>query len=119
MNNNYKSNEIVTACVTGIENYGIFVRLDENYSGLIHISEISENFVRNVNDFAIIGDKIKAKVLEVDDENYQLKLSIKSLGTFRKKDNRAKIIETTQGFSSLESHLEGWINNKMEEINKN
>ena len=113
-----KVNDIVTGIVTGIETYGIFINVDD-YSGLIHISEISENFVRNVNDFAIIGDKIKAKVLEVDDENHQLKLSIKSLGTFRKKDNRAKIIETTQGFSSIESHLEGWINNKMEEINKN
>lgn len=113
-----KVNDIVTGIVTGIETYGIFINVDD-YSGLIHISEISENFVRNVNDFAIIGDKIKAKVLEVDDENHQLKLSIKSLGAFRKKDNRAKIIETTQGFSSLESHLEGWINNKMEEINKN
>ena len=55
---NFKVNDEVTGIVTGIESYGIFVNVDE-YSGLIHISEISENFVRNVGDFAIVGDKIK------------------------------------------------------------
>ena len=43
--NQYKKGEIVTGCVTGIEKYGIFVSLDEYYSGLIHISEISDFFV--------------------------------------------------------------------------
>ena len=41
----YKYGEIVTGYVTGIEKYGVFVSLDEYYSGLIHISEISEKYV--------------------------------------------------------------------------
>ena len=45
--NQYKKGEIVTGCVTGIEKYGIFVSLDDYYSGLIHISEISSFFVKN------------------------------------------------------------------------
>ena len=45
--NQYKKGEIVTGCVTGIEKYGIFVSLDDYYSGLIHISEISDFFVKN------------------------------------------------------------------------
>ena len=47
----YENGKIVTGCVTGIENYGIFVSLDEYYSGLIHISEISHGFVKDVHDF--------------------------------------------------------------------
>ena len=47
----YFKNEVVEGCVTGIEKYGIFVTLDEYYSGLIHISEISDNFVRDINKF--------------------------------------------------------------------
>ena len=47
----YAKGKIVEATVTGIENYGVFVNLDDYYSGLIHISEISHGFVRNINNF--------------------------------------------------------------------
>ena len=46
----YKVGSIVEGTVTGIENYGVFVSLDEFYNGLIHISEISHGFVKNIND---------------------------------------------------------------------
>ena len=52
----YKVNDIVEGLVTGITEYGIFVSLDEYYSGLIHISEISDNFVRDINNF-VKGEK--------------------------------------------------------------
>ena len=68
----YKRGEIITGYVTGIEKYGIFVNIDDNYSGLIHISEITSSYVRNINDYAKIGEIIRAKVIEVD-ENNQLK----------------------------------------------
>ena len=41
----YRKGNIVKATVTGIESYGVFVSFDEYYTGLIHISEISNNFV--------------------------------------------------------------------------
>ena len=44
----YENGKIVVGCVTGIENYGIFVSLDEYYSGLIHISEVSNKFVKDI-----------------------------------------------------------------------
>ena len=66
----YEVGNIVTGNVTGIEKYGIFVSLDEYYSGLIHISEISDNFVRDVNDYVKYGDTIKAKIIEVDDDSH-------------------------------------------------
>ena len=45
----YKIGDIVQGCVTGIEKYGVFVNLDEYYTGLIHISEVSDLYVRNIN----------------------------------------------------------------------
>ena len=75
----YEKDKIVTGYVTGIEKYGIFVNLDEYYSGLIHISEISPNFVRNVNDYVNIGETIKMKIVAVDEKNHQVKLTIKNL----------------------------------------
>ena len=114
---NFKVNDEVTGIVTGIESYGIFVNVDE-YSGLIHISEISENFVRNVGDFAIVGDKIKVKVIEIDENNKHLKLSIKALNETKKKAQKEKIVETSTGFSSLQDNLEDWVNSKISEINE-
>lgn len=108
----YENGEIVTGCVTGIEKYGVFVNLDEYYSGLIHISEISENFVRNIHDYVKIGETIKAKVLEENTKEHHVKLSIKNIDYRITKKNTTKIKETPHGFSTLEQQLSQWINEK-------
>lgn len=114
----YEKGKIITGCVTGIENYGIFVTLDEYYSGLIHISEISSNFVRNINDYVNIGETIKAKVVDTDDENYHIKLSIKDIDYRINNQRKTKIIETNAGFMPLKNNMEHWINSKLSEINE-
>ncbi len=114
--NKYKKGEIIKGCVTGIQEYGAFVGLDEYYSGLIHISEISDNFVSNIHNFLNIGDTIYVKVLEVDDENCKVKLSIKDIDyKVRRKNNSIK--ESKSGFKPLEDILPNWINSKINEIN--
>lgn len=114
--NKYIKDDIVTGYVTGIEPYGIFINLDDYYTGLIHISEISPDFVRNVADYATIGEEIKVKVIDVNDENHQVKLSIKNINY--KSGGKGKIKETIHGFDTLQSKLSGWIDEKFEEINK-
>ena len=115
----YNKNDVVLGLVTGIENYGIFISLDEYYSGLIHISEISDDFVRNVNNYVSIGETIKVRVLEVDDELFQLKLSIKNLDYRINKVKNDGIIETGSGFFILKNNLSNWINShKMKEEEK-
>lgn len=116
MQNRYKVGSIVTGCVTGIEKYGIFVSLDSYYSGLIHISEVSDSFVRNLNDYVSIGETIKVKILEVDDSKYHAKLSIKGFSYRKNYKKRRMIKETPHGFSTLESNLNNWIYEKNEEI---
>ena len=69
---------IVKGIVTGIEPYGIFVKINENSDGLIHISEISSKFVRNPADFANIGEEINVEIIGNNDDG-NLKLSIKNL----------------------------------------
>ncbi len=106
----YKKGKIVDGTVTGIESYGIFVSCDEYYSGLIHISEISHGFVKNVNDIVKIGDQIHVEILEVDEKLSQLKLSIKNIN-FKGDANpkRHKIIETASGFKTLAMKLPIWV----------
>lgn len=114
----YKKGEIVFGCVTGIEKYGIFVNLDEYYSGLIHISEVSNAFVRNIHDYVKVGETIKVKVLEEDEKSHQVKLSIKDFDYRIGKKKIEKIQETEHGFTTLESKLGDWIEEKYKEITK-
>ena len=112
----YKKGEIIKGCVSGIEKYGAFVTLDEYYSGLIHISEISEGFVNNIYNYVNVGDTIYVKVLDVDDDNFQVKLSIKNID-YKDNKHRGKIKESKLGFTPLDEKLSYWIKNKIDEIN--
>jgi len=115
----YKKGKIVQATVSGIELYGIFVSLDEYYSGLIHISEISHNYVKDVHDFVKIGDTIYVEILDIDEDLCHLKLSIKNIN-YKKNQNRKKrkIVETTLGFKTLEYKLPIWIDESLNNVKK-
>jgi general stress protein 13 len=114
---NLKPGKIVIGSVTGIVSYGVFVNLDEYYNGLIHISEISSDYVKNINDYVNIGEKIFVKVIDVDDESYQVKLSIKDIDYKIKTQSNKKIRETKYGFKLLQEKLPQWVEKKMSEIN--
>ena len=105
--NKYNEGDIVEGKVTGIENYGIFLSFDDGSSGLVHISEISDDFVKDVNSFAKIGDTITVKILDMQDASHY-KLSIKELS--EKKHNRDNSIkETSSGFNTLKNKLNEWV----------
>ena len=108
----YKKGTIVTGNVTGIENYGVFVSLDDYYSGLIHISEISDDFVKNVNDYVKMGETIKAKVIDVDNDEYHVKLSIKNIDYKINHIKKSPIKEVGSGFGILKDNLDNWIKMK-------
>ena len=117
----YTVNKIVKGKVQGITEYGIFVKLDDAYNGLIHISEISDGFVKNIEDYVKINDVINVKILEVDEEKKQIKLSIKNID-YKNNDkrNNLKMIETNSGFRTLSIKLNFWIKDylKNKKINK-
>ncbi len=105
----YLENEIVQGCVTGIEKYGIFVTLDEYYSGLIHISEICDGYVNDINSVANIGETIRVRVIGVNEEDYHVNLSIKNLNYHINTSKNTKIKETPSGFNGLKNQLAKWI----------
>ena len=115
----YKEGDVVKARITAIEKYGAFASLDDEYSGLVHISEITEKFVRDITDFVEVGDIVNVKILAIPEEHNQLKLSIKDLNDDLHKNKRKKIKETVFGFYLLKTALPNWIKEKMKEINKN
>lgn len=112
----YNLGDIVTGKVTGIEKYGFFVSIDNNISGLVHISEISNSFVRNVSDYVEIGENISAKIINIDSNNNQLKLSVKNLKYRDPLKYPFKIKETKNGFQGLKKCLPIWISYKQEDF---
>jgi S1 RNA binding domain protein len=52
--------------VTGITNFGAFVELPEGSTGLVHISEVADNYVKDINEFLKVGDEVTVKVLNVE-----------------------------------------------------
>jgi predicted RNA-binding protein with RPS1 domain len=114
----YKKGKIVKGSITGIEKYGIFVNLDNYYSGLIHISEISNGFVKNIRDYVDIGETIYAKVIDVDETENHVKLSIKGID-YRIRNSSKKVSsikEVGTGFVALEENREVWIREKLKEL---
>ena len=68
--------EIVEGTITDIMEYGVFVKLPEKKSGLVHISEVSREYVKDIHEVVKVGDVVKVKVLSIDD-NGKISLSIK------------------------------------------
>jgi S1 RNA binding domain protein len=63
--------------VSGITHFGAFVALDGGTTGLIHISEIAYEYVRDVRDHLKLNDRVKVKVLQVNPTNGKYDLSLK------------------------------------------
>jgi S1 RNA binding domain protein len=64
--------------VARIENYGAFLQLEDGRMGLVHISEIDRNYVKDVRDHLREGDTVEAKVVAIKDDG-KIDLSIKAL----------------------------------------
>ncbi|RID84476.1 RNA-binding protein S1 [Peribacillus asahii] len=62
--------------VTGITNFGAFVELPEGATGLVHISEVADNYVKDINDHLKVGDAVEVKVINVEKDG-KIGLSIK------------------------------------------
>ena len=112
-----KINDIILVKVTNIVSYGIFIKTEENKSGLIHISEISNKFIRDINDYISLNEEIYAKIIDYNQEKDFLKLSIKNMN-YKKEQKEYGIQETISGFRPLAENLPTWIDEKIEEHNK-
>ncbi len=64
--------------ITGITNFGAFVQLEGGKSGLVHISEIAIDYVKQIEDHVKVGDTVKVKVVGISPEG-KISLSIKKV----------------------------------------
>jgi len=75
----YDVGKEITGTVTNITDFGIFVELEEGIEGLVHVSEISKEKIKNPGDKFNVGDMITAKVMNINSDERRIGLSIKRL----------------------------------------
>jgi ribosomal protein S1 len=73
-----KPEMVVKGKVTRLETYGAFVEIGAERPGLVHVSEISHDYVKNPSEVLKEGDEVEAKILDVDRRKKQIRLSIKA-----------------------------------------
>lgn len=118
--------DIIDVKITGIQPYGAFAMLPDDSTGLIHISEISEKFVKSIDNFVRVGESIKVKVIDFDKESQHAKLSLKAIDKgYRRRDKRVYyknprrlIVETPSGFLPLVKAMPEWLKNGVMEENE-
>ena len=109
-----KRGDIIDVKITGIQPYGAFALLPDNSTGLIHISEISDKFVKSI-----------ASYVHINHSSNHAKLSLKAVDNrFRRKDKklvyknpRKPIVETPKGFLPLAQAMEEWLKQGVMEEN--
>lgn len=116
----FKEGEIIEGVVLSIKKYGTFLSFENNYVGLLHISEISTKFVSNIYDYFKIGDKISVIIKTIDLKNKKLGVTLKglpnSLNPYKQKEESKKITRYIKeiDFKKIEKNLPNMIKEELE-----
>ena len=94
---------IVEGVVRGITNFGAFINLPDNKVGLVHISEVADVYVKDVKDFLKEQDKVKVKVLSIDEKG-KIGLSVKQA---QEKKPEEQPQREQRGFAPRQQHEGG------------
>src|SRR5690625_2217032 len=116
MTSKFAVSQVIEGKVTGIQPYGAFVALDDETQGLVHISEVTHGYVKDINDHLEVGENVKVKILNIDEKNNKISLSIRATEEPPKVKTKAPKRKATTsqsdgnaGFNSLKGKLEEWI----------
>ena len=122
----FETGQVVNGKVTGIQPYGAFVALDDEVQGLVHISEVTHGFVKDISEYLSVGDEVKVKILNIDTEKNKYSLSIRATQEVPKKNeskqtspqfNSSQQQDNQAGFNTLKDKLEEWIEQSEEREN--
>lgn len=125
MSEKFAEGQVLTGKVTGVQPYGAFVALDDQIQGLVHISEVTHGFVKDINEFIAVGDEVNVKIISIDEEKNKYSLSIRATEEAPKKAPQANANKPSnpkasqqeeQGFNTLKDKLSEWL--KQSEQNK-
>lgn len=116
MSEKFQVGQIIEGTVTGVKPFGAFVSLDETTQGLVHISHITQGYLADINGAINVGDKVKVKVLSIDDEKGKISLSIKEAIASEKKPPKKE--NPQEAFENLLKDFMKLSNDRQTDINK-
>ena len=119
---NYQVGQLVIGKVYNVKPYALFMNFEDGVTGLLHISEISDSFVRDIEKYGSVGDEIKVKILAIDKENGFLRVSYKQVPAeeaYSSHTNQRRLPTVTEEeFKPLQEKLDEWINDAYSKIVK-
>ena len=119
----YDIGDLVIAKVEKVRPYALFLALEDGTKGLLHISEVSDGYVRDIEKIGSVGDEIKLMVIEIDEYNGFLRFSYKRVpeeerySTHDSSLKRVPVFDEAD-FSSLEEKLPEWIEETLKKAGK-
>ncbi len=116
----YEIGQLIVGKVTKVKPYALFLEFEDGTSGLLHISEISNSFVKDIERFGTIGDELKVMVMAIDNTNGFMRVSYKRVPeeeTFSTHNNNVRNMLTTESndFEVLKKRLPKWIKDTLKE----
>lgn len=116
----YQIGQLVIGKVKNVKPYALFLEFDNKITGLLHISEISDSFIRDIEKFGTIGDEIKVKIIDIDKTNGFLRTSLKQVPAEEAftthSDKKIIPVATEEEFASLKEKMPVWIKETLEKI---
>lgn len=101
---NYEAGQVVKAKVVSITSFGAFAQIIDGIDGLIHISQIANKRVDNVNDVLTVGEEVECKITEIDLDKKRISLSIRALLPEEEEvEQAAEIEETAEAEETIEA----------------
>lgn len=116
----YELNQLVIGKVKSIKPYALFLEFEDGICGLLHISEISDSFIRDIEKYGSIGDEIKVKIIAIDESNGFLRLSLKAVpeeeAYTTHVDVRSIPVASEEEFAPLKEKIPQWIKDTLDKI---
>ena len=118
----YQVGQLIVGKVYNVKPYALFMSFEDGVTGLLHISEISDSFIRDIEKYGSVGDEIKVKILSIDKDNGFLRVSYKQVPPeemYSSHTNQRKVLTTSEDeFLPLKEKWDSWIKEAYENIEK-
>lgn len=119
----YELGDLIIGKVENVKPYALFLSFEDGINGLLHISEISDSYIRDIERFGSVGDELKVKVLSIDEHNGFMRVSLKQVPveeqySTHSNDTRHMPKVEEGSFKDLQEHLDGWIHDTLEKAKK-
>ena len=117
----YQIGDLIVGKITSVKPYALFLSFDNGSNGLLHISELSDSYIRDIEKYGSVGDEVKVKVISIDEVNGFLRVSYKRVPEeerYSTHTNEARIYleDKEKDFSELEKKLPVWIEETLKKV---